>query len=484
MPDDTPDTHRDDSHKPFMFEGNDGDDTGVAQDMDNPLDMTTQSPTGEPVAETASDASTTEMPSVVEAAPFDYDSYYESDLTRGDEWASPAELAQESSSEVRPRRDGAMYFVGALAAALLGSALTVGVLAASGTLSTDGDQAATPTTTMAPAAEAGSDSAPQQIIQNTIVNEGAAVNPAAIATKTLPSIVTIQTSQSGEEESVESVPVGTGSGVVITEDGYIATNEHVVSDADTWSVRFEDGRIYPATLIGDDPLTDLAVLKIDATGLSPIDFGNLDELQLGDPAVAVGNPLGQEGGASVSAGIVSAFNRRVDFSDGSALFGMIQTDAAINNGSSGGALVDAEGELIGITAAIGVSQSGPEGIGYAIPVNMVERITAEIIETGDVMHPFLGVTISDHLEPQADGALVPSGSMIQTVEPDDAAAAAAGLEPGDVVVEIDGEAIASQEQLIVKVRLYRVGDEVEFVVVRGGELISFDIVLGERPDGV
>lgn len=485
MPDDTPDTPRDDSHPDFMFGGNDADDVGVARDMDNPIDTTTSPAADEPVGGRTSDEDTTEMPSVVEAAPFDYDRYYESNVRPNDDWTSPAELAQEPGTADRPRRDGAMYFVGALAAALLGSALTVGVLAASGTLSTEGTEepTATPTTEVS-AAETSSDTTPQQIIQNTIINEGAAVNPAAVATKTLPSIVTIQTSQSGESDEAGAIPVGTGSGVVITEDGYIATNEHVVADADTWTVRFEDGRIYPATLIGDDSLTDLAVLKIEATGLSPIEFGSLDDLQLGDPAVAVGNPLGQEGGASVSSGIVSAFNRRVDFSDDSSLFGMIQTDAAINNGSSGGALVDAEGELIGITAAIGVSQSGPEGIGYAIPVNMVQRITAEIIETGDVVHPFLGVTISDHLEAQADGALVPSGSMVQTVEPDDAAAAAAGLEPGDVIVEIDGESIASQEQLIVKVRLYRVGDEVEFVVLRGGERLSFDIVLGERPDGV
>ena len=323
--------------------------------------------------------------------------------------------------------------------------------------------------------------APTEVIQQTIVNEGSAVNPAAVADKTIPSIVTVQTYQ--DEVGPEN-GVGTGSGVVIREDGYIATNEHVIADADAWTVRFEDGRIFEAELVGDDELTDLAVLKIAATGLTPIAIADLDELSLGDPAVAVGNPLGQEGGASVSSGIVSAFERRVDFSDSSSLFGMIQTDAAINNGSSGGALVNAEGELIGITAAIGVSQSGPEGIGYAIPVNMVERITAEIIETGDVEHPFLGVTILDYYEPQADGSTVPAGALVRSVEPDDAAAAVVGIEVGDVIVAIDGEPITSRDGLIVKVRLYRVGDEVEFVVDRDGETLTFDIVLGERPDGV
>ena len=244
---------------------------------------------------------------------------------------------------------------------------------------------------------------------------------------------------------------------------------------------FEDGRIYDAQLIGADPLTDLAVLKIDAAGLVPIDFGTSDSLSLGDPAVAVGNPLGQEGGSSISVGIVSAFDRRVDFGDGTALVGMIQTDAAINSGSSGGALVNAEGELIGITAAIGVSNAGPEGIGYAIPVEVVERITAEIIETGDVVHPFLGVTIGNYRETLADGGVIPAGALIDSIEGDGSAAGAAGLKEGDVIVQIGDKEILSRNDLILAVRLYRVGDTVEFVALRDGEPVTVSVVLGQRP---
>jgi S1-C subfamily serine protease len=335
------------------------------------------------------------------------------------------------------------------------------------------------TTTVATAAVAPvvtPDEPTPQVIENTIVNEiGSAVNPSAVAVKTLPSIVTVSTFDSTENG------FGSGSGVVLTEDGYIATNEHVVAGAASWQVTFEDGRVYEAELVGADPLTDLAVLKIDADDLVPIDIGSSDLLALGDPAVAVGNPLGQEGGSSVSVGIVSAFDRRVDFGDGSSLVGMIQTDAAINSGSSGGALVNAEGELIGITSAIGVSNAGPEGIGYAIPVEVVERITAEIIETGDVEHPFLGVTIGNYRETLADGGVVPAGAIIDSIEGTGSAAGAAGLQEGDVIVKIGGEPIESQNDLILAVRLYRVGDTVEFVALRDGDPVTVSVVMGQRP---
>jgi serine protease Do len=264
-------------------------------------------------------------------------------------------------------------------------------------------------------------------------------------------------------------------------DGFIITNHHVIEGGDTFSVEFEDGRIYEATLVGSDDLTDIAVLQIEAASLTPADFGSSDALALGDPAVAIGNPLGQEGGASVTVGIISAFDRRVDFSDDSFLHGMIQTDAAINSGSSGGALFDSEGNLIGITSAIGVSQAGPEGIGYAIPIELVDRITAEIIETGDVAHPFLGVTIGTFLEESSDGAIVPAGAIIDSIEGTDSAAGAAGLQSGDIIIEIGGKAIQDQTDLILAVRLYRVGDEVTFVALRGSETMDFDVVMGKRP---
>jgi S1-C subfamily serine protease len=286
---------------------------------------------------------------------------------------------------------------------------------------------------------------------------------------------------STETEDGDISGIGSGSGVVMSSDGYIITNHHVIDGGDTFSVVFEDGRVYEAELVGSDDLTDIAVLKIDASSLTPTEFGSVDALRQGDPVVAIGNPLGQDGGSSVSVGIISAFDRRVDFGGDDSLFGMIQTDAAINSGSSGGGLFDADGRLIGITSAIGVSQAGPEGIGYAIPIELVDRITAEIIETGDVIHPFLGVTVATYDEVAADGAITPAGAIIDTVEGAVTAAREAGLESDDIVIGIGGREIMSQTDLILAVRLYRVGDEVEFVVLRDGERESFLVVMGQRP---
>jgi S1-C subfamily serine protease len=481
MSNDTPDTEPDDSHAPFMQQGNEDTDESVATTMDDftntpnvPQEGTSA---GVVTGATVAPEDTGEMEAVEpaepviaqETAPFDYDSYY------ADESAWVAAQAPASQPQATPKksRDGILFFVGALAAAFLGAALTVGLLAASGTLTTE--DAPPPTVaTAAPAVIAEATVPP--VIENRIVNElGAAVNPSAVAVKTVPSIVTVSTFD-GEDN-----PFGSGSGVVLTADGYIATNEHVVDGATAWQITFEDGRVYSAELVGKDALTDLAVLKIEADNLVPIDLGSTEVLALGDPAVAVGNPLGQEGGSSVSVGIVSAFNRRVEFGDASALVGMIQTDAAINSGSSGGALVNSEGELIGITSAIGVSNAGPEGIGYAIPVEVVKRITDEIIEVGDVNHPFLGVTIGNHISDLPDGGIIPAGAEVISIEGTDSAAGQAGLLPSDIIIQIGEKDIVSQNDLILAVRLYRVGDEVEFVVLRDGEHQTFTVVMGQRP---
>jgi S1-C subfamily serine protease len=353
----------------------------------------------------------------------------------------------------------------------------MGVLAATGTFD-DAETVAAPPVTVTNAEQASQsvEVPPAQIINDL----GAAVNPTAVAAKAVPSIVTVTVVHSGGEDE-EPVGIGSGSGVIISSDGYIITNHHVIEGGDTFTVEFEDGRVYEAKLVGSDDLTDIAVLQIDAVGITPADFGSSESLTLGDPAVAIGNPLGQEGGASVTVGIISAFDRRVDFGGDEFLHGMIQTDAAINSGSSGGALFDVDGNLIGITSAIGVSQAGPEGIGYAIPIELVDRISAEIIEVGDVAHPFLGVKIGTNFVVADDGAIVPSGAIIDSIEGADSAAALAGLQAGDVIVGIGGKEIKGQTDLILAVRLYRVGDEVEFVALRDGETESFIVVMGQRP---
>jgi S1-C subfamily serine protease len=481
MHEDTPDATPSDSHVPLTSERNEEDLTGVGTNMDP-----TETPKA-PVVDTSEFAVTPEAPEVtadtsdtpIEAnyppyVPFVYDNPGPHDA---EETRIEPVSARISTTPQKSDSNTWLFLAGAVVAGILGALLTVGILAATGTFD-DPEAVAAPPATTANAEQAAQ---PVEIPPTQIINDlGAAVNATAVAVKAVPSIVTITVVHSGEEGE-DAVGVGSGSGVVMSAEGHIITNHHVVEGGDTFSVEFEDGRVYEATLVGSDDLTDIAVLQISATGLIPADFGSSEALKLGDSVVAIGNPLGQEGGASVTVGIISAFDRRVDFSVDDFLHGMIQTDAAINSGSSGGALFNVDGDLIGITSAIGVSQAGPEGIGYAIPVELVDRITAEIIEVGDVAHPFLGVTVGTHYLETDDGAIAPAGAIIDSIEDTDSAAGLAGIEAGDVVIAIGGKEITDQTGLILAVRLYRVGDEVEFVVLRDAENETFTVVMGQRP---
>ncbi len=509
MDNDTPPPPHDESHRSFISSGNDPDSTDVEDTMDDTtlppyrndagttefepskipsrLDGPDHTETAEqaipPGRVEAYGAAPSDWERPVDANPFTYDEPTR-DLppvavaprgpsTRPMRGSYPGDTIKATNQESR----GGLYLLGALLAAVVGSILTVGLLALTGTFDDPPVVESAPPVTVIE-----TNQEPTQIINDI----GAAVNPTAIAAKVFPSIVTVSVLDDGADSDGNPAQVitGSGSGVVQSTDGYIITNHHVIDGGNAYAVTFEDGRRYEAQLIGSDSLTDLAVLQISATGLVPIEYGSTDSLAIGDPAVAVGNPLGQDGGSSITAGIISAFNRRVDFADTSSLFGMIQTDAAINSGSSGGALVDAEGRLIGITSAIGVSTAGPEGIGYAIPIELVKRITDEIIETGDVEHPFMGVTMSSYLSEADDGAIVPSGAIIggiEDIEGFPSAAGAAGIEPGDVIIKVGDEPISSQSDLILAVRLYRVGDVVTFTVVRDSEELTFDVTLAQRP---
>lgn len=388
---------------------------------------------------------------------------------------------QPSASPQNQQRNGrsrtGLFLVGSAVAGIIGAILTVGLLSATGAF--DDPPIVTQDTTPVNAEQAVQ---PVEVVAPQIINGiGSSLNATAVALKAVPSVVTINVYDQPEDTSLPPEGIGSGSGVVISSDGYLITNHHVIENADTYFVLFQDGREYEATLVGSDELTDLAVLKISADALIPVEFGSTDNMRVGDPTVAIGNPLGQDGGASVSVGIISAFNRRVDFGNDDFLHGMLQTDAAINSGSSGGGLFDAEGKLIGITSAIGVSQAGPEGIGYAIPIELVDRISKEIIETGDVEHPFLGVQIGTYIATADDDARVPAGANIVSIEGTDSAAALAGLRVDDIVIGIGGKEIVDQTGLILAVRLYRVGDEVDFTVDRDGDELTITVVMGRRP---
>jgi putative serine protease PepD len=302
---------------------------------------------------------------------------------------------------------------------------------------------------------------------------GAGLDAAAIGEAVIPSVVTVEV---GRFQGGTFVPNATGSGVVIDTAGNIATNDHVVGGASAVRVVFSDGRVYEADIIGTDPVTDLAVVHIEAPDVPPVAFGSTTALSVGEAAVAVGSPLGLEGGPSLSVGVISALGREVQTAPETVLYGMLQTDAPITSGSSGGALVDQAGRLIGITTAVGVSQIGVEGIGFATPVEIVDRITAELIANGQVSHAFLGITGNTAYEAIGDGGAAPTGVRVQTVQPG-AAAATAGIEEGDVVTSVDGVPVRTMDELITVLRSQAGGDSVT-LALSDGRLLA--VSLGQR----
>ncbi len=313
-----------------------------------------------------------------------------------------------------------------------------------------------------------------------IVSDSGNSTAAAVGRKVTPSVVSVEI---GVDTAQGFRAIGGGSGVILDTNGLIVTNEHVVQDAETVKVVLHDGRIYDAEVVGVDTSTDLAVLRITGTDLLPIELGTTGDLTIGDVAIAVGNPLGLEGGASLTVGVVSAFERQVTAAGASTLFGMLQTDAPITQGSSGGALVDDHGRLVGITTAIGVSTAGAEGIGFAIPVELMQRVTEELITDGTVRQAFLGVELQNEFTEGADGSSVPSGALVAGLAPQAGTAAeTAGVVTGDVIIAFEGQPITTRETLIAALRRLRVGDEVTMDVVRDGELVTLTVVLGENPN--
>ena len=313
------------------------------------------------------------------------------------------------------------------------------------------------------------------------------VSIAELATKT---IVQVQVGTLSEEG--EFLSVGGGSGVVITDEGLIMTNHHVIDNSAEVRVIFEDGRLYEATIIGSDKLTDIGLIKISAANLVPISIGNSDKMLVGDLAVAIGHPLTLGAAPTVTTGIVSALERRLDVGGdtmGSAvtLFGLIQTDAPITRGSSGGALINKNGELIGITTAIATADVGAEGLGFAVPVNLALNIAEDLISDGKILHAFLGILGAQHFETSEDGARVFSGVYIQELYGPGGevfAIGKAGAIPGDVIKKINGKKIKTLDGLITILRTKRAGDEVEIEILRDSQSINLVFQLDLRPSDV
>ncbi|MBX6723333.1 MAG: trypsin-like peptidase domain-containing protein [Dactylosporangium sp.] len=284
-----------------------------------------------------------------------------------------------------------------------------------------------------------------------------------IAARVQPSVVSIQAGTAG------------GSGVVLSEDGYILTNNHVVAGADRLVVTFSDGKRARASIVGTDARTDLAVIKAqNVSGLQPAKFGDSDAMRVGDTVLALGSPLGLDG--SVTAGIVSALGRTIRASDsrspvrGATISGVIQTDAAINPGNSGGALVNLNGEVIGINTAIATAGgSGNIGVGFAIPGNKAKQVAEQLRKGERVKHAYLGVSVTPAEGGGAEVAAVAEGSP----------AAEAGLRPGDVIIKMGQNVITDSDDLVAAVQSHNVGDRVEITYQRDGSEHTTTVTLAE-----
>jgi S1-C subfamily serine protease len=317
-----------------------------------------------------------------------------------------------------------------------------------------------------------------------IVPEGSSVVP-AVAEAVTPSVVRVDVSTNGPAAGPPGRP-SLGSGVIYRSDGYILTNEHVVRAGDEVTVRLSSGDILAAEVIGRDELNDLAVIKVERTGLPAIALRGPDEpLVVGETVVAIGSPFGLD--ASVTAGVISALNRelRLDEQEGGGLLtipSVIQTDAAINPGNSGGALVDAQGRLIGINTAILTASGANQGVGFAVSAEQAVDSADQLIEQGFVRHPLLGIAGIDVSPEVAERFGLPAsrGAVVESVQ-DDTGAADADLRPGDIIIAVDGEPLATMSELVAEVRRRAPGDEVVLTVVRDGEESDIAVVLSERP---
>ena len=282
------------------------------------------------------------------------------------------------------------------------------------------------------------------------------------------------------DQDRESKEMGLGSGVIVSPDGYILTNNHVVESADELTVVLYDNREFPAKVVGADPKTDIAIVKIEATGLPTVTFADSDKLRVGDVVFAVGNPLGV--GETVTMGIISAKGRQVGILDDVAGYeDFIQTDAAINMGNSGGALVDAKGRLIGINSAIVSPSRGNIGIGFAVPVNLAAGVMKSLIETGTVTRGFLGVA-SDAITPDvAEQVGLPKDSkgVIVTDTNPDSPAEKAGIKRRDVILSVNGKPVTSKEELRLTISQMTPGSKVTLDVSRDGKPLKIDVTLGQ-----
>ena len=302
-----------------------------------------------------------------------------------------------------------------------------------------------------------------------------------------PSVVSIVVSTLVEQcdfffgcRTVEQDSAGTG--IIFDPEGLIVTNNHVVAGADRITVILVDERTFEAELVGRDPASDLAVIKIPQGNYDTVEFADPDRLRVGDWVIAIGNALALEGGPTVTLGIVGALDRAID-TEGSRLFDMIQTDAAINPGNSGGPLVNLDGQVVGVNTA---RTQGGEGIGFAVSTFTVVPVVGSILEHGRVVFAWLGVGVRDVtpvIAAQEDLSVSRGVLVVSGVGPE-GPATLAGILPGDVIVAFDGTEVNTVKQLQRAIRGYDIGHETEVTIVRGGDTRDFNVTLEEQPRGL
>ncbi|ASS73615.1 peptidase S1 [Tumebacillus algifaecis] len=316
-------------------------------------------------------------------------------------------------------------------------------------------------------------------VQTGVVEAVNKVKPAVVG------VLNLQKSRDFFGRSQDEQTAGTGSGILFDDKGHIITNNHVVEGADTVEVSLQDGKRIKAKVLGADAMTDLAVLEVDPNdvkGLTPAKFGNSESLNIGEPAIAIGNPLGLKFAQSVTVGVISATKREMPIYDekGSEVFSqnVLQTDAAINPGNSGGALVNIKGELIGINSAK-ISSTGVEGIGFAIPINEAQPILQQLMEKGEIVRPVMGITpvaLSEVPEGYRGKVPVEQGIYVYQVHEN---AKKAGLAAGDVIVKIDGEATEDPIQLRKILYKKKPGDKVKVEFYHDSELKTVEMTLAK-----
>ena len=320
---------------------------------------------------------------------------------------------------------------------------------------------------------------PSTVIDIATIDTSKQMSPAEVYAQNVASTVGITTSVTTNYFGFTTTSAAAGSGFVLSDDGYILTNYHVVEDSTSIKVSMYDGSSYDAQLIGYDESNDIAVLKVDAEDLSPVVLGDSGNLNVGDTVVAIGNPLG-ELTFSLTAGVVSALDREVTLS-GNVTMELIQTDCAINSGNSGGALFNLYGEVIGITnAKYSSSGSGAsiDNIGFAIPINSVMNIVESIIEKGYIAKPYIGVSVTSvSSETQSYG--LPKGAAVKAIS-EDSPAEKAGLQINDIITEANGTTIESSDDLVRLVGDLYNGAELKLTVYRQGETLELTVTVGEK----